>query len=556
MRKVRNVSMLLVTLFIALSIPLVTYTIQQQQLTRSNASGAAPSLGQQTVKVLVMNYFPLDSSGNSLDVNETDYASSLPAVQAKVDDLTQLAVQAMTNGTKYHGYKDISAQPSGIFQIYDTKEFLKAMPYSNYQAWSNPTVRPDYKKMLTDDVAICDYVDNHDVREVWVWGYHNGNPGGIEPDESNMSMGTTSQAFWNHGTYGDVSNGQQIDDLPTCNKSYVLYNYNYAAGLGNVLEDHGHQIERMLDFADSAFWNSKFRNPHGLIDGTVNHCGWIHSPPNVTDLHQYNWYDETVVQSDCQNWKPDGAGEPESISCHTWNGSSCADDDGAKYKVWWMQNLPGLNNGLTYQGAPLRNWWDFYTNFDNAVVQGKWLYDISQVPTPTPTITPTPINCRAYDGNITACDNTWGDSGKQCAYYFCTNQCWTNNTPVETVCQTPTPTLAPTLIPTNTPVPPTATPTTVPTLIPTNTPIPLPTHTPVPPIATPTIAPTLTIVACQRTKGGYVSTCGYTAANNADASYWASKVGRGYDANADFNGDNKVNILDFNLWRSKKQQAQ
>jgi hypothetical protein len=35
--------------------------------------------------------------------------------------------------------------------------------------------------------------------------------------------------------------------------------------------------------------------------------------------------------------------------------------------IYWMQNLPGANNGLTYCGRPLTNWWAFTGDFDNVM---------------------------------------------------------------------------------------------------------------------------------------------------------------------------------------------
>ena len=32
-----------------------------------------------------------------------------------------------------------------------------------------------------------------------------------------------------------------------------------------------------------------------------------------------------------------------------------------------MQNVPGLNNGLTYRGRPLTNWWRLIGDFDGAM---------------------------------------------------------------------------------------------------------------------------------------------------------------------------------------------
>lgn len=343
-----------------------------------SSSGAAtpmptptPAAATRVVKILVLRYFPLDASGTKLDPTITGMNSDLSVMRTNLTDLTQSGMTNLSNGSKYHGYTDSSITPSFIFSKVDDKEFLKAMPIStNRIPWNLSVFRPDYKKMLTEDVGICSYVDDGGVSQVWIYGYHYGL---VEPAEGNMSMGRNSSAFWNHGTFGDVSNSEQIDDMPLCNKTYILLNYNYSRGLGELIEDHTHHIERIMGFADTSLWDS-FVNPHGQGGGVTNHCGWTHSPPNVTDALQYHWREETVVKSDCQDWRPGGGGVIRDTSCHTWYGAgACLDDMGVLFKVWWMQSIPGLGNTLTSGGAALRNWWDFYVDFDDALTRGKKL---------------------------------------------------------------------------------------------------------------------------------------------------------------------------------------
>ena len=43
------------------------------------------------------------------------------------------------------------------------------------------------------------------------------------------------------------------------------------------------------------------------------------------------------------------------------------DGDSLKWFVYWMQNLPGADNGLSHDGRPLTNWWLFVGDFDNAM---------------------------------------------------------------------------------------------------------------------------------------------------------------------------------------------
>lgn len=328
-----------------------------------------------TLGVLVIKYYPVDSTSQNLDSSITGFNRSLSQIRSFVDDITNRGINQMTNGSKYHGFKDPTAQPAITYQVNDTKEYLEALPVSTF---GSPP-QPDYRKILNRE-NICDYVDNKGVRQVWLWGYHTN---AVAPVESDMSMGTDSKAYWNRGTYGDISNSAMIDDLPVCKKTYVLYNYNYERGLPELLEDHGHQIEEVMKFLDSTLWD-KFVNPHGLTDGTVNHCGWTHSPPNVTDAEQYRWDEERSVLSDCEDWKPEGGGESKMVNCYTWNGPACV-DGGINFKVWWMQNIPGKLNPLTYQGKKMRNWWDFYADFDTALASGKSLV----IPEPTQSASPT-----------------------------------------------------------------------------------------------------------------------------------------------------------------------
>ncbi len=321
-----------------------------------------------SIPVLVLKYFP-EQNGN-LDLEITGINDSLVSIRTKVNQLTGDIVNSLTTGSTYHGYKDPTATSSLQYSVLENKEFLKQKPVSiNAIPWNPSVFRPDYNLMLTDDVSICNYVDNLGVKEVWVWGYHFGN---IEPVESNMAMGTTSQGQWNHGTYGDVSNSEQIDDLPTCAQSYTLYNYNYGRGLAEALENHGHHIESIFKFVDETLWN-KFQFPHGETAPTVNSCGWTHTGPNSTEQYESGWTSEAIVKSNCEDWHPDGSGEVKDVSCHTWYGATCVANGGVEFKEWWMQNIPGKTNGLLYLGNQMRDWWEFIGDFDDALSKGKSL---------------------------------------------------------------------------------------------------------------------------------------------------------------------------------------
>jgi hypothetical protein len=94
-------------------------------------------------------------------------------------------------------------------------------------------------------------------------------------------------------------------------------------------------------------------------------CGWSHYPPNGES--DYDWANPRFVPTDCEDWNPQGTGMKQTFNCERWG---C---NGHEFFVWWMQNLPGRDNGLTYRGRDVRNWWHFVGDFDAAMAEGKSL---------------------------------------------------------------------------------------------------------------------------------------------------------------------------------------
>ena len=316
-----------------------------------------------SVPILELRYFPLQISSSNLDGEITGTNESITTMRSRVSNLSNSTLAGMEEGTKYKGYKNSAAKPYLDFSIQESKEFLKAMPLSSTQVPWNPGIyRPDYVKMLTQDVNICDYVDNRGVKEVWIWGYHYRN---IEPVESNMSMGTGIQAYWNYRTYGDVSNSERSDDLPKCASTYTMYNYNYTRGYENALHDHMHQLENLFGYADNALFWYNFVGKHFNEEPGQWVCGNTHFPPNATRDYHYTHGD--FVTTKCEDWHPDGSGASRTFTCSAWG---CTE---AGFYAWWMQNLPGYENGISRNGTLLRNWWDLYADFDREIQKGKSL---------------------------------------------------------------------------------------------------------------------------------------------------------------------------------------
>jgi hypothetical protein len=118
-----------------------------------------------------------------------------------------------------------------------------------------------------------------------------------------------------------------------------------------------HQIEAVLNYVNrDLFWNRFVGRPGAW------RCGWAHYPPNAD--HDYDWANKRTVWSDIEDWRPDDTGQRQQINSARWNGDSLT------WFVYWMQNLPGAGNGLTYRGRPLTNWWTFIGDFDRAMAAG------------------------------------------------------------------------------------------------------------------------------------------------------------------------------------------
>ena len=196
----------------------------------------------------------------------------------------------------------------------------------------------DYNKIM-QRVGIKKWVEEKGVKEVWIWGYHGGVVGLWE---SNMA-----------GPFGDISNSNRDPkDLPVLSKTYTVYHYNYQRGASEAVEDHMHQIEAVLNYVDGRdrtppeqwpsllFWG-KFVGSDRTHKIVRPGCGWAHYPPNAEQ--DYDWANKRFVETDIEDWKPDGSGKKQRMNCDRWGG------DSLKWFVYWMQNIPGADNGLDLQ---------------------------------------------------------------------------------------------------------------------------------------------------------------------------------------------------------------
>lgn len=295
------------------------------------------------VPVLDIRLFPYDNQVVFLDAPPRNtLAQKRSYVDATMNGLMNNLKDASTH------VRDASTIPSLDYQPVVSYELMDIPATS--AAFSG---KVDYISIL-NNLDICTYVDIYGVRDVWMWtGASTQVPG---TDESNMAMGKNASALWNRGTYGDISNSTQTNDLPVCNNTYVLYGFNFGRELATMIHNYGHQLERLFMFYDNALFTN-FSQPYGPTAGT-KHCGWVHFPPNGAS--DYNYGNTTTVTTSCSAWDPASESVTETLNCSTWN---C---DHEKFLVWWMKRLPGNGSPVTHNTETLRNIWYPLADFDNA----------------------------------------------------------------------------------------------------------------------------------------------------------------------------------------------
>jgi hypothetical protein len=329
------------------------------------------------VPVLVLAYYPPDFSNPAyLDPVETEWINILitdmqNATQGMIDEGQTL----ISDASRFHGYKDPIAPQYLEYYTYDKIDYFYPIPRG--YPLGGIQYRPHYNQILSN-INICDYVDNHGVKEVWIYGYHTAV---IIPDESKMSS-----------KYGDVSNAYPKDEyipeeyrLPRCANSYVMYNFTYQPGgaqaIGNTIHNRMHQIENVIFFAEdigyppndnnvigSIFWDdfSVYGN-RGSLPGYQASCGNTHAPPNTAE--EYDYDSTEYRENNCETWHPDDSLTTYiTENCNQWG---CTD---IGFYKWFMQNLPGYDNGIVYNGKQMRNWWEAMYDFNQFIDAGRSLY--------------------------------------------------------------------------------------------------------------------------------------------------------------------------------------
>ena len=290
---------------------------------------------------------------------------------------------SLEEGSRFRGYNNPASPPSLGYKVIEYITVYEQVPPGDThefdpENWIGYGI--DYHSIF-GRFNMEHYVNDLGVKEVWVWtGLLDPRWPSYDPNihkdedfrwayESNMSSPTT----------GDISNSyMENDDLPIYNSTYTVYTYNFRREVREAVEDHMHQIERIIGYANylqdgnsDLFWKnfvgfegSYFFYPSGNF--LTGRCGWAHMPPN-TNVH-YDLANPNPVMSDIEDWTPENTGTKKLVNVDTWGnipydwlGSSdiIPARIESQWFIYWMQNMPGNCNAINYGENNISNWWVF-----------------------------------------------------------------------------------------------------------------------------------------------------------------------------------------------------
>jgi len=382
---------------------------QPETITVDPAMAKPMDCSKELMRVVIVNYFPT-IDGVNIDQNETGpIPGQIPMPIEELDNTVYSynihMKHMLEERTKFRGYKDSNAEPYLGYEVVEYINVYEPMPRYIKLGGPASTWHLDYW-VINERFNMQDFVDNQDVDEIWIWGYHTDEIAGWE---SNMSSPTT----------GDISNSNRDNtDLQVYSQTYMAYWFNYTRTPN--LHNQGHQLESIFSYINAPFFWEKFV---GSLNGNapIGRCGDTHHPPNTTE--DYDYKNDTLVESDIEDWLPDG-GITKMINVNTWGALSYNWPYGVippaetevNYYIYWMQSMPGYQNGIPYQSDFLTNWWEFIADWDTAS-QTLGLYENSPSPPTTHMVGACP-HCRqnlniqpiAFNGEYKVYNDIYSDA--------------------------------------------------------------------------------------------------------------------------------------------------
>ena len=323
--------------------------------------------------VVILRYFPT-TDGVSLDPVLTGISSSLIDMKAKAERMEKQIKFVLEEGGRFRGYGNPAAFPTLGYEVVKIVTIYEDVPPGFVNPWEAGTYFPDYNQILTR-WGSEELVNEGGVKEFWIWHQHFGR---IAPNESNMSSPTT----------GDISNSARSNgDQPIHDRTFVTYGITLSRDTNEAVHNHGHQLEAILSQVNwrqdgnfELFWQ-RFVGQDAYGQFQQGRCGDTHHPPNAAS--DYDYYNTTAVRSDIEDWTPEQLGQQTWVAASTWGGIPYDWPDDlpppgateAQWYLYWMQAMPGRDNGVPFGTNTMTNWWQFTGDWDAASMVGLGLYE-------------------------------------------------------------------------------------------------------------------------------------------------------------------------------------
>ncbi len=359
------------------------------------------------IPIVIINYFP--TSDGVIHDEETGpsgfynlYFPTVDQTRRKVHSDLVLTKNLIEYGSRFRDYGTENVEPYVCLEVVKYINLYEVGPYKK--------LRPGFEvsdlnyKDIFEKHGIKELVNESGVKEIWITIFPKSPEYPVVLDGSISNDPSTyyniAETNMSSPISGDISNSFRInDDLPVYDKTYVVYGYNAHRGPDTNIHNRGHQIEVQLmwleqrnsfDQNNQLFWNN-FVGIDPASNKPKGRSGMTHFPPN-TDV-DYDYCNMTVFESDIMNWTP-GGGTKTEVNCDTWRSinypfnynsfglfgpQSYENDAHSKWLLFWFQSIPGYQNNIPYvkDGIEytLTNWWDLIYNWDEAIQQGKTLWE-------------------------------------------------------------------------------------------------------------------------------------------------------------------------------------
>ena len=348
-----------ILIFLILLVAVVGTVIFSRASQRSQAPepSQAQTTGAKPLRVIELIYAPRgDLGGNPYPVPECkDMPRSDPGNVLFHPDCTSAVMQEnIERGSRYKG-----GPPILDVQVVD--RIVNVGRSSPRTTGADPGATWYYSlASMLEENNLCDRIREEQIDQIWFFKDVAG------PDGSLYDNGGFNLEHHLSSKYA-IYSGAQYSGLPVlCNGERGFSVQSIDMNRNPSLEAYGHFAESLMETVQGRelFWDrwaGKTYTP-GYVGAFPSWalCGNDHFPPNTSG--EYNYRDEYDISNNfCNDWHPDGTGAVQTFDCWAWQ---CRGDE---YFVWWLQKMPGRNNGLRYQQKPLPPWQEFFADLDRTI---------------------------------------------------------------------------------------------------------------------------------------------------------------------------------------------